>query len=60
MMDEGTEGKDLENIQWISRQVFISLISSIYTEKKEFCDSGAEVRWSGKSQTLKASFKFIN
>lgn len=35
MMDERTEGKDLENIQWISRQAFISLISSIYTEKKE-------------------------
>lgn len=34
MVDEETEEKDLENIQWISRQVFISLISSIYAEKK--------------------------
>lgn len=43
--NDGLKGMDLKYIKWISRQVFLSLISNIYSKKqREFCGSGAEIR----------------
>ena len=43
--NDGLKGMDLKYIKWISRQVFLSLISNTYSKKqREFCGSGAEIR----------------